>query len=448
MSGPRISLCVIAKDEEQIIRQCFQSVADLVHEIVLVDTGSQDQTIAIAHEFNAKVFSRAWDGDFSAPRNLSIEQATGDWILVLDADEAIDQQDHAKIKELVKRSNECFLLVQRHYSDDARVSGFLPCKGEHPQWERKYSGYSETSCVRLFPRDTRIEYRGRVHELVEHSIREHPEIKIVQSGIRIHHYGHVDGVREHRGKSDLYRNLGTKKIDEEPDNWQAFFELAVEYRAAGRYLDSAEMFKKAIKQNPGYLPAWTNLGYVLTEGGDMAGAEKALREATRIAPESAEAHCNLGVVYLRASAPRKACACFLRAIDLNPDYMNAICNLGDAYLQTGDERQATQCYQHVLKIMPKCVQAVEGLGRCYLGFGHYELAERQFLRALDLDGTRPATVFLISQIQRLTDRLEEAADSLKRFSQLIPESDPNRDLIRRGCQAQASQLERFAQRGR
>ena len=86
---PTLSLCMIAKNEEQWIGQAIESVKGLVHEVILVDTGSTDATVEIAKGLGAKVFFRAWDDDFSAPRNLSIQLACGDWILVLDGHAAI-----------------------------------------------------------------------------------------------------------------------------------------------------------------------------------------------------------------------------------------------------------------------------------------------------------------------------------------------------------------------
>ncbi|RIL09258.1 MAG: glycosyl transferase, partial [Proteobacteria bacterium] len=122
---PSISLCIISKDEEEWIEQCIRSVKPIISEIILVDTGSKDRTVEIAASLGAKIFERPWDDDFSAPRNLSLEKAASDWILVLDADEAIAAKDHERLVNLTREPNSCWLLTQRHYSNDPRLSGII-----------------------------------------------------------------------------------------------------------------------------------------------------------------------------------------------------------------------------------------------------------------------------------------------------------------------------------
>ena len=86
-----ISLCMIVKNEERYIKMCLENALDLVDEIIVVDTGSTDNTINIINQFEDKVIlvKYEWKNDFSDARNLSLEKATGDWILILDADEKI-----------------------------------------------------------------------------------------------------------------------------------------------------------------------------------------------------------------------------------------------------------------------------------------------------------------------------------------------------------------------
>src|SRR5680860_285424 len=95
----RISLCMIMRDEEEHLARCLASVQGVVDEIVIVDTGSVDRSIEIAESFGARVLHEEWHGDFATPRNTGIDAATGDWILVLDADEELI--DGAALKELL-----------------------------------------------------------------------------------------------------------------------------------------------------------------------------------------------------------------------------------------------------------------------------------------------------------------------------------------------------------
>ena len=91
---PALSLCMIVKDEEDCLARCLLSATPVVDETVIVDTGSTDRTKEIAKAFGAKVYDFEWTDDFSEARNLSLSKATGEWILVLDADETISPLDY------------------------------------------------------------------------------------------------------------------------------------------------------------------------------------------------------------------------------------------------------------------------------------------------------------------------------------------------------------------
>ena len=111
-----ISLCMITKNEDLFLEQCLNSVKNLVDEIIIVDTGSTDRTKEISRKFTDNVFDFEWCDDFSAARNESLKHATGDWILVLDADETISEKDHHTIKEFIDNNGaEGFVLIQRNY---------------------------------------------------------------------------------------------------------------------------------------------------------------------------------------------------------------------------------------------------------------------------------------------------------------------------------------------
>lgn len=88
----KLTLCMIVKNEERYISRCLSSVQDIVDEIVIADTGSQDNTKDICKSFQARVFDFEWENDFAKARNYALQHAEGDWILMLDADEELDQE--------------------------------------------------------------------------------------------------------------------------------------------------------------------------------------------------------------------------------------------------------------------------------------------------------------------------------------------------------------------
>jgi len=95
-----ISLCMIVKNEEKIIARCLDSIADLVDEIIIVDTGSTDSTKAIASHYTNHIYDFKWVDDFSAARNFSFEKATKEYIYVADADEVMDEENRQRFLQL------------------------------------------------------------------------------------------------------------------------------------------------------------------------------------------------------------------------------------------------------------------------------------------------------------------------------------------------------------
>lgn len=110
-----ISLCMIVKNEEKLLARCLDSVADLMDEIIIVDTGSTDQTKAVARKYTDKVYDFEWVDDFSVARNYSFSKATMDYIYTADADEVLDETNRegfAKLKEIIVPEVE---IVQMKY---------------------------------------------------------------------------------------------------------------------------------------------------------------------------------------------------------------------------------------------------------------------------------------------------------------------------------------------
>ena len=111
-----LSLCMIVRDEEFSLENTLMTARPHVDEMIIVDTGSTDQTVSIAKKYADKVEHFRWIDDFSAARNYSLQFATKPWILVLDADEIIAPEDYVRLKE-TSRSElyDGFYLTARRY---------------------------------------------------------------------------------------------------------------------------------------------------------------------------------------------------------------------------------------------------------------------------------------------------------------------------------------------
>jgi tetratricopeptide (TPR) repeat protein len=139
-----VSLCVIARDEEPHIEGCLVSARDQVDEMIVVDTGSHDSTAALARRLGARVLHYQWRDDFAGARNYSLEQARGDWLLCLDADERLRGTGD--------------LGAEVRQAPDSQLALALPLR-PHPAWTR-YRAY------RLFRSRRAIAFSGRVHETI------------------------------------------------------------------------------------------------------------------------------------------------------------------------------------------------------------------------------------------------------------------------------------------
>ena len=110
---PGISLCMIVKNEERSLARCIKSVKSLVDEIIIVDTGSNDNTINIAKDLGAEIYNFEWCDDFSAARNESIKYANHQWILLLDADEFVDENSIIELKKIIKNNESSYKDISK-----------------------------------------------------------------------------------------------------------------------------------------------------------------------------------------------------------------------------------------------------------------------------------------------------------------------------------------------
>ena len=131
MTAPRLSVVVITLDEEAKLRRCLESVA-WGDEVVVVDAESKDKTVQIAREFTDRVIARPWPG-FAAQKNFALEQATGDWVLSLDADEEASPELRAEIAATVTDPRACdgYALRRRNVF----FGRWIRHGGLYPDWQ-------------------------------------------------------------------------------------------------------------------------------------------------------------------------------------------------------------------------------------------------------------------------------------------------------------------------
>jgi tetratricopeptide (TPR) repeat protein len=228
----RISLCIIARDEEEMLPGCLESVRGAVDEIVLVDTGSRDATAAIARAAGARVFHHPWKDDFSAPRNEAARRATGEFLLQLDADERLAPGAAPRLRQALERPGVDAWMLRLHNADRLGAPPLEVVAG------RARSG-PPALLPRLVRRAPDLEWRGIVHESISDWLAARG-MRTAPAEADIVHLGHVDGVRAARGKQA--RNLGLlrRRCALEPESVTPWGYLALELIGAGETREASE----------------------------------------------------------------------------------------------------------------------------------------------------------------------------------------------------------------
>jgi len=221
-----ISLCMIMRDNAKTLPRCLNSVVGLVNEVIIVDTGSKDNSVNIAKAYGAKVLFDPWRDDFSRPRNIGIEKATGQWILIMDPDEMIYRHHHPDIRRLTtSQTAVAFWLNTLNYSPPTGEANYRFLKSRSDP-TGKFPGYTPSTKTRFFKNGLGIRFEGCWHELLDWYILRH-QLPVVLSPIPIHHWNHEITQASVKEKGLFYLRLGEKKVNEWPRHGQAWWELAV-----------------------------------------------------------------------------------------------------------------------------------------------------------------------------------------------------------------------------
>ncbi len=357
-----LSLCMIVKDESAWIGKCVSAARGLASQIVVVDTGSSDNTAEIAKKLGAEVYHFEWNDDTSAARNESLKHATCGWILVLDADETISSSDFDKIKKLTADAEyDGYAFVQRNYTNDTYREDFLWAVNDPYDESGGFTGWVPRLIVRLFRNKPSIRFEGVAHELVEPSIRKSGG-RYAPADVPIHHFKELKPHDYLKVKPGHYRRIGEKKLAAEPNNPRAWHEMGTVEREAGSFAKAKEYFEKAIKLDPAFVEAYQGLGSCLSKLGKLDNAIAAFRKAIELNPDYPTPYFSLGVVYSRLGRLNDARDAILEGLKRNPNDFNAMANLGAVYEQGGYPELAVTVLQEV-------VMADKGNARAFYNLG-------------------------------------------------------------------------------
>lgn len=227
--GLRLSLCMIVKDEEEMLPRCLAAAAPAVDEIVIVDTGSSDRTIEIAHDFGARVIEREWTGSFSDARNVSFDAATGDWLMYLDADEVLVEEDVERLRALRGQTwREAFYLTEISWTGELG------------------DGTAAThTALRVFRARPEYRFSGTLHEQIAETLPLHVPERIRATDIRVEHFGYLGAVRDAKEKSRRNVELLLEQRDKGQVTPFLHFNLGSEYSAIGDAQAALAEFERA-----------------------------------------------------------------------------------------------------------------------------------------------------------------------------------------------------------
>lgn len=355
-----VSVCMVVKNEEQLIGNSLTSVREIADELVVVDTGSTDRTREIAGELGARVIRYRWDGSLGRARNACLRAARGKWILVLDGDETIAHSDLAKISRLVRRRSHIgYCLAVRNYTDDYDLMwNWYPNDRTYPK-EEKFStcpGWMKTQPLRLFRNFQDLEYieGSSVHTSPMVSLRRHAGRIENRDDVVIHHFQHLKG-----GGRFLYakqqlrlegETLHAKQFPREP---YPHLNIAKTLFAANRDGEALKYLSRAIKLDRSFHDAYQLWGMIEFENGRLRSAVKHLNRAIQIDPNSADAWAILGMVLVEDGKPQEGMHALKKAIDLRPHHLLAHNSLGVLYETLGMYREARSSYRAAIKLHPR-----------------------------------------------------------------------------------------------
>lgn len=349
---PRLSLAMITKNEEKTLERCLQSVKDIVDEIVVVDTGSTDKTVGIAKKYTDKVFNFKWIDDFSAARNYSFDQCTGDFILWLDADDIIKLSDAEKIKNFDFSDKEIIICNYIYFHDEYNQSVLIVPR------------------ERIIKRSLGLRWKGEIHEYIPLHGKQYI------SDIDIHHYR--EGGSSKRNLRILERIVndesGAIKPDVDPRN---IYYLGKEYHDILRYEDAIPYFERYVNLKDGKFRFWENyyqayfkLAQCYQHMRDDINFKRCLFESIKIEDRRAEPYCLMGEWYMNHNLWDRAIQWYKMALTIQrpkkllssyqPKYYTWVpCSqISVASFNLGDYERAQEYNTKFLQYRPKDSRAI------------------------------------------------------------------------------------------
>ncbi|MBW4616996.1 MAG: tetratricopeptide repeat protein [Desmonostoc vinosum HA7617-LM4] len=365
---------MIVKNEEASLPKCLSSVKNVVDEMVVLDTGSSDRTPNIAQQFGAKVHQFQWCNDFSVARNAALKYVTGNWVLVLDADETLTPEIVPRLQEAI--ATEEYLLIslvrqevgaeQSPYSLVSRLFR----NHQNIRFERPYHALVDDSVSRILSQEPHWQVGYLTGVAILHSGYQKSAIaqnnKYAKATVAMEEFlathpndpyvcSKLGALYVETGKIAQGMELLKRGVAAGEENYDILYELHYHLGIAYNHLKNPQQaishYRTAIKL-PIYpilkLGAYNNLGNLLKATGDYNNAKTAYATALKIDPNFAAGHYNLGMTLKALGLFTDAIACYQKAIKLNPSYAEAYQNLGVVLLKIGQVQASLTAFKNAI----------------------------------------------------------------------------------------------------
>jgi glycosyltransferase involved in cell wall biosynthesis len=330
-----ISVCMIIKDEEQSLHRSLSSIPR-DYEVIILDTGSKDRSVEIAKQFGALVFEYKWNNDFSEARNICASYATGQYILVLDADEELPSDCVDTI----------FKFIHQYPGSMGTVTINNIMK----------DGNKHHRMIRLYPNRSTYRFFGQVHEQVQ---AEDQKVQFYDTQLVVTHYGYNEKAYDKKNKANRYLPMYLSHLQNNPYDGYMRYQLGKLYYGIEKYTEAEQQLFLSLQINETsalYFPVMVvMLGYVLKEQGKFVEAERLLKQYVEFYPAFPDMPFLLGLLAMDTGNIHDIEYHFKKAIDIGETKkytsVNGVgtfkpaYNLGIFYEIIGDRERAIYNYK-------------------------------------------------------------------------------------------------------
>lgn len=415
-----VSLCMIVKNEEKNLSRCLASAEPYVDEIIIIDTGSTDNTGNIANAYGAGTGRFEWINDFSAARNRSLERAGCEWVLWLDADDIVPEGQQNTVGEITETPPDRGLF--------ARVASTY--KGSvQPEYDQ----------LRFFPNHPEIRFERKIHEQVLPSIvrlgftAERRNFKITHTGY------HDDDQKQKKAERNI--RMLEEELKDDPENPALVSALGDSLYATGKYARAAECYEK-VSAIPGikttnevlYAQSYVNRALNLLKLEKQTEAETVLLSLLEVYPEKADALFLVGNIYngrgdkLKAAAYYKQAAAApeietTAAVDYKKIQRNSLIKLGRIFMENEEWEKCLANAEEGIKRFPNVLDYWLDKGDALFEGGKYAEAVEVYHQCIQKSPDTADRAYAgLAMCRMVGKQLPEAEAMLKSGLQKFPDN--------------------------